>query len=174
MFFRVGFGVIICGWLAACTAAGGAEGSCRLADGSVPAPGSPVAALQQRLARTPLFKAASTSGLSSCTAEHPPQGALRLDFRFRDGSRLQVTQDERIEQFEQQADFAQPPAADPVLLLQRAERAAFGEGGCGIDWQRPQPQAAGALYRGSACNCQAELRRDAAGRIVTLALRSAC
>lgn len=108
-------------------------------------------------------------------------GATTVGYRFRDGASLSEKVDPRIEYREQQLRLASPPAGDAVAILTSAERAAYGADGCGIDWQRPERHVAdddGAaieqIYRGDNCNCQARVRRNAAGQVVALALRSAC
>jgi hypothetical protein len=68
-----------------------------------------------------------------------------------------------------------------VALLRRAEHAAFGRDGCGIDWRAPaaetapeQPDARSDVFRGDVCNCQARIGRDARGRTRTLGFSSTC
>lgn len=67
----------------------------------------------------------------------------------------------------------------PILV--RAECTAFGVNGCGINWQqtetlpvRDDTSTTETIFRGDVCNCQARIRRDNAGHVVGLALRSAC
>ena len=63
-------------------------------------------------------------------------------------------------------------------LLQQSERDAFGQDGCGIDWNRPESESKGehsssraVVFRGTSCNCQARiLYRGKA--VVGLALKS--
>ena len=73
------------------------------------------------------------------------------------------------------------PEKNPETILASAKRLAFGAGGCGIDWQNANTKAAAdspdvteTLYYGDIRNCRAGIRRDAAGRVVELMLRSAC
>ena len=77
--------------------------------------------------------------------------------------------------------FAIPPPEPVADVLVRAEQAAFGAAGCGINWKHPETRAAEgnpgtteSVFRGDTCNCQARVRRDAAGRVTGLALRSNC
>lgn len=104
-----------------------------------------------------------------------------LEYQFGNGATLHVERDARSEYTDMEAGLASPPPEPVVDILMRAERAAFGTAGCGIDWAHPETQAADAkpgmaesVYRGDTCNCQARIRRDATGRVVALALRSAC
>ena len=92
-----------------------------------------------------------------------------------------MSRDERIEFAEHKVQLASPLREDPVALLRRAERAAYGEKGCAIDWQAAEAyQVAGAgnghedVFYGDTCNCQARVRYDQAKRVVGLTLRSAC
>jgi hypothetical protein len=104
-----------------------------------------------------------------------------LEYHFRDGGRLTVKRDPRIEYTEQVAQFHLGSNNDPVAILADAERVTFSAGGCGIDWHAPDTQATGddpgttqTLYYGDVCNWRAGIRRDAAKRVIELMLRSAC
>lgn len=106
---------------------------------------------------------------------------MTVDYAFGDGATLQATRDPSIEYSTQEATFVTPASEDPIALLTRTEHAAFGKDGCGIDWQRGanEPAANDAkgtdqVFRGSVCNCQGRVRRDAAGKVVGLSLRSTC
>ena len=137
--------------------------------------------LERAIEAGPLFAAGGGRGsLASCRVAID-EGVVSLDYRFRDGGSVHATRDPRIESSEQAARFVAPPTDDPAAILKRAERAAFGDQGCGIDWTagetRPATDERGAIdsvYRGDSCNCQARVRRDAGGRVVALTLRSAC
>lgn len=139
------------------------------------------AALQRSVESGPLYDAAAaSSGIAACRIRRD-QDALVLEYRFGNGATLRVERDARLEYTDTAAGFASPPSEPVVDILMRAERAAFGTAGCGIDWEHPETQAADAkpgmaesVYRGDTCNCQARIRRDATGRVVALALRSAC
>jgi hypothetical protein len=120
------------------------------------------------------------AGIAACTVS-VDEGAIMLEYRFKDGGRLNVKRDARIEFTEQVAQFHFPRDKDPLTVLTEAERAAFGADGCGIDWQAPDTQeipddsgATRTLYYGDICNCRARISHDAAGRVVELMLRSAC
>ena len=75
-----------------------------------------------------------------------------------------------------------PPAEDPAAILMRTERAVLGSAGCGINWKTTEsrsvsdgdPGRVETVYRGDVCNCQAWVRKDTGGRVVSLGLRSAC
>ena len=142
--------------------------------------------LQAQIQQGPLYQtAAAHSSLTACVWRFPEGGALALEYSFRNGGKLQVQRDAGIEYSNQSLSLAEPPAEPPETLLKQAERASFGEQGCGIDWQAPPEQAqpsasaeAGttseSVFRGKSCNCQARVRKNAAGRAVGLMLRSAC
>lgn len=139
-------------------------------------------ALRRSVETGPLYAAAAAASgvVAACHVRHD-SGVTALDYRFGDGATLHVERDARIEYTEQKARLALPLRESAVDILVRAEQAVFGIAGCGIDWRRPETQAAdgnpGAIdmvFRGDVCNCQARVRRDAAGRVVGLALRSAC
>jgi hypothetical protein len=139
------------------------------------------ATLQRAVEAGPIFGAGGgRAAIASCRVA-VEDGATSLEYRFRDGSTLRATSDPRIESTEQTVRFVAPPPEDPDAILKRAERAGYGDQGCGIDWNQAETREAsdekGAvdrIYRGDSCNCQARVRRDAGGRVVALTLRSAC
>jgi hypothetical protein len=137
------------------------------------------AALQGAVEAGPLYIAATRgSAVSTCSVRHDA-GAIELTYTLRDGGALRSSQDPRIEYYEQQVRFASPPAESPVEILQRAELAAYGAKGCGIEWRKPhertrQGESTVEVFRGNVCNCQGRVSRDERGRVTTLALRSAC
>jgi len=170
--------------LAACTSAPSAE-PVRVQDTACPVAGPALGPHQVSLAQqlqhgalaSPLFAAGiAPSGIAACRVEGAP-GAVSVDYRATNGNELHVRRDDTIEYTEWEARFVAPPA-QATPLLQQAERAAFGAGGCGIDWQHPETRSAGGgsevRFRGDTCQCQAIVRRDAAGRVVALGLRSTC
>ena len=132
--------------------------------------------------RGPLYAAAiASSPVENCELRAEPDGQITLAYRLRDGGSLQAVRNPAIEYTEQTARLRLPAADDPLALLARAERAAFGDAGCGIDWKQADTQPADderggteTVYRGEACNCQARVRRDGAGQVRGLLLRSAC
>jgi len=139
-----------------------------------------VSTLRQAVERGPLYEIASRSGVASCRIGQDSD-AIRLEYVFRDGTTLRATRNLQIEYSDQELRLATPLAESPVPMLTRAERAAFGEKGCGIDWKRPDSKPAAdngtiteTVYRGDTCNCQARARADATGRVLTMSLRSAC
>lgn len=155
---------------------------CVVADGAASRPDdAAVVEMRRAVEAGPLYVLlASTSPLASCriTAEST---SLTLDYQFHDGGSLRAERDSSIEFSSQDVRFGSPRTDDPVAVLTSAERAAFDSGGCGIDWRKATQQsasddAAGTedVYRGDACNCQARVRRDTAGRVTGLVLRSAC
>jgi hypothetical protein len=160
--------------LAACTTPRDATPGCEAA-------ASDAAAWRGSVERGPLYGTASRASRVAQCSLHQEPGVVELQYRFADGSRLRAKRDARIEYSEQELRLAAGAAVDAPSLLGQAERAAFGEAGCGIDWHRPEtrsandePGATDAVFRGEVCNCQARVRRDAAGRVVGLALRSTC
>jgi hypothetical protein len=183
--------LLLCTAFAACTlaeppvAAGvAAAAPCAGAADTATGPGAAdVWALRQSIEHSPLYAAAAAgTGVAACTVASAGAGQLRFDYRFVSGNTLQVVRDPRIELLQQGAQFVSPLAQPALALLGEAERAAYGAGGCGIDWAlpdeaRPAPATPGStetVYRGEACNCQAIVRRDAGGRITALTLKSAC
>ena len=140
-----------------------------------------VAALQRAIETGPLFTvAASRAAVASCRIGFE-SAAASVEYQFSDGGWLRAKHDARIDYTDQEVRTAVPPAENPISILTRAERVAFGDKGCGIDWNEKETQpapddrgAVDAIYRGDTCNCQARVRSDAAGRVVGLILRSAC
>jgi hypothetical protein len=139
-----------------------------------------VSTLRQAVERGPLYEIAARSGVASCRIGQDSD-AIRLEYLFRDGTTLRATRNLQIEYSDQELRLATPLGENPVPVLTRAERAAFGEKGCGINWRQPESKPAAdnatvteTVYRGDTCNCQARTRTDAAGRVLTMSLRSAC
>ena len=148
---------------------------------ATPHDASALAALRRSVETGPLYAAAVAASAVVMCRVRLESGVMALEYQFRDAGWLHVKRDARIEYIEQEAHFASPPAEPPEALLARAEQAAFGVSGCGIDWRQPETLAtegnSGAkdtVFRGDVCNCQARIRRDAGGRVVGLALRSTC
>ena len=142
---------------------------------------SALADLRRSVEAGPLYAAGVTASALVMCRVRLESGVMALEYEFRDGGWLHVKRDARIEYTEQEAHFASPPAEPPDALLARAQKAAFGVDGCGIDWRQPETLAvegnSGAkdtVFRGDVCSCQARIRRDVGGRVVGLAFRSAC
>jgi hypothetical protein len=163
------------------TAAPSASPDCGAA-ATLPADARTAAATFQRAVESgPLFAAeGGHAALESCRVA-VNEGATSLDYRFRGGGSLHASTDPRIESSELAARFSAAPAEDPDAILKRAERASFGDQGCGIDWKEGETREASdekgatdSIYRGDSCNCQARVRRDGGGKVVALMLRSAC
>jgi hypothetical protein len=140
-----------------------------------------LASFQRAVETGPLFAAsAGVTGVASCRVG-AESGVTSVEYQLRDGGWLRATHDPRLEYSDQEVHFAAPRTDDPVAILTRAERAAFGEQGCGIDWKTVETHTPDddrsvveQIYRGETCNCQARVRRDARGRILGVILRSAC
>ena len=140
-----------------------------------------IAELRRAVESGPFYQAlAVQTAFAECRVRFE-DGAAEIEYRFRDGSEVRLRRDERIEFSEQTLRFASALPQDPIALLRRAERATYGEKGCGIDWQTPEAyRAAGAangredVFYGDTCNCQARIGYDEARRAVGLTLRSAC
>jgi hypothetical protein len=139
-----------------------------------------VAEIRRTVEAGPLYAVASRAGLAGCHSS-VEDGAIRLEYTFRDGASLHVTRSQETEYTDQEVRLTSPLTESPVAVLTRAEQAAFGARGCGIDWRkvataRPsdEPEATESIYRGDVCNCQARARADASGRVLRLQLRSAC
>jgi hypothetical protein len=184
--------IAITGLLSGCTrapttapAAPGAPGAPGAPECLSPTGTAPISEALTELLKTiesaPLYATLlSITPLRTCrVTEHSAR--IVLDYTFADGSVLHVERDSRIEYTLQEARFATPVSLDALEVLTRAERTAFGAQGCGIDWLRPEMQAAkenatvrDTVYRGDTCNCQARVRTAASGRVVGLIFRSAC
>jgi hypothetical protein len=116
---------------------------------------------------------------ASCSAR-VEGGSIRLEYVFMNGARLDAKRDPAIEYTEQRLDVTGLAQKTALALLQRTERWAFGEKGCGISWkispERENGSAPGrreVVYRGEACNCQGRLVFS--GEVLTgLIFRSAC
>lgn len=138
-------------------------------------------ALQRSVEGGPLYAIArSAAPLAACRVDQS-SGVVTLQYDFVDGGRVRATRDPRIEYSEQVARLVAPPAEPAIDALMRAERAAFGAEGCGIDWRQAKarvvPVEGGAtdtVFSGEVCNCQGRIRSDARGRVVELAFKSAC
>jgi hypothetical protein len=139
-----------------------------------------VAEIRRSVESGPFYAIASRSGLATChaTAE---DGAIKLEYNFRDGASLWITRSQETEYTDQEVRLASPLTESPVTVLTRAEQAAFDAKGCGIDWHKvettkpnDEPDTTESIYRGDVCNCQARARSDASGRVLRLQLRSAC
>jgi hypothetical protein len=144
--------------------------------------GATLAALRRSVETGPLYAAAAdASGVAPmCRVHHDPDRTV-LEYRFRDGAALRMERDARIEYTSQEAWLVRHLPEPAANVLTRAERAAFGVAGCGIDWQHPETRpadgntgATDTIFRGTACNCQARVRRNVDGRVAELALRSTC
>lgn len=186
-------------WLARCAA--GLVAALLAACAAVPAPVSgrvlpdcAVAGLQSEASRRNEFDAlrrsveggalqrvAALPGPVTCLGQVDAEGSIHIDYRFADGAALQVRRQSRIESTDFNLRFGQPTAGPVRDILRELERTAFGAAGCGLDWQRATTEPAAdrsrgtdTVYRGDVCNCQARVRRDDQGRVVVLALRSAC
>ena len=137
--------------------------------------------LQRSVESSALFGAAAAgTRVQGCSVWHAGR-SVELLYRFRSGSQFTAKRDPAIELTEQRAKLALPSMDDPLGVLGRAERQAFGEQGCGIDWAHPdteaaksEPGATDTVWHGDTCNCRARVRRDALGTVIELALTSAC
>ena len=166
----------------ACAKSAPAVTACAVEGTPSPGDAASALALQRSVETSPLYTIpASTEGVAACRIRYQPDGVLGLEYRFRGGGSLHVTRDARIEYTEQDARFALTVKEAPEAILARTERVAFGPNGCGIDWRHFETQAAEGelgvtetIYRGEICNCQARIRRGAAGQVIGLMFRSAC
>ena len=165
------------------TLAAHSNASCAVVGGKLsPQKAAAIKALQRNIETSPLYTIpANTKGLVACSISYQPDGVIKLEYQFREGSWLHVTHDQRIEYMEQNASFPLPSSELPEAILARAERVAFGSDDCRIDWNQPEtPSAKDAsgvketVFWGDVCNCQAHIRRNADGLVVGFMLRSAC
>ncbi|WP_374568603.1 hypothetical protein [Ideonella sp.] len=167
--------------MAPATVAGGEPPACESLGDVTSANRQAAGELQRSVEAGALFSAAAAgTGVQGCSVWHAG-GSVELLYRFRSGGQFTAKRDPAIELTEQRAKLALPPAEDPLRVLRRAERQAFGEQGCGIDWAHPdtdaaqgEPGAIDTVWQGQTCNCRARARRDALGAVIELALSSAC
>jgi hypothetical protein len=103
-----------------------------------------------------------------------------LVYEYANGGKLEAQRDSAIEFTEQRFTVAGLPEKTALALLQRTERWAFDEKGCGIAWEKPPGKEAGATpdrhdlaYRGAVCNCQGRLEYSDAA-LMGLVFLSAC
>jgi hypothetical protein len=131
--------------------------------------------LRRAVERGALYRAmAASSPPVSCLVEQADARTV-LAWRFRDGATLRVEREAAIEYTNQEARVGSSFSGNGKRILERTERAVFGEAGCGIDWRRPASAAAHeSVFSGDVCNCEARIGRDARGRVRALAFRSAC
>jgi hypothetical protein len=137
--------------------------------------------LRQAVEGGPMFRALSTRVMWTSCQVREESGKVILEYGFSDSSQLRVERDARIEFTLQEVRFRTPVTLDAVDVLRRAEAAAFGSEGCGIDWSKgdtqpfsTDPTVRETTYRGDVCSCQARVRNDGTGRAVGLDFRSAC
>ena len=125
----------------------------------------------------PVYQAlASGARLRSCRGT-TRSGELSLEYLFADGGTLTVARNPTLEYSNVEVQFGSPSQYDAIGLLRRAERSSFSPDGCGIDWSDATPSdstVSETAYYGDLCNCQARVRRNAEGRVVGFAFRSAC
>jgi hypothetical protein len=150
--------------------------------GEATAVNRPLAAeLQRSVTSSALFHAAGAgTGVQACSVWHAGK-SVELIYRFRGGGQFTAKRDATIESTELRAKLALPASENPLRVLTRAERQAFGQQGCGIDWEHPdaeaargEPGATDSVWHGDVCNCRARARRDALGTVIELSLTSAC
>jgi len=156
--------------------------SCVIADQNLSAKeNEAIAELRRNVEAGPLYSLSTKrAGIATCSAKYET-GVLTLEYNFRDKGWLRVKRDSRIEYNDQEVRFGSPLEEEPKAILKRAELAAFGKDGCGIDWEQfekqptpDDPQGVETIFRGDTCNCQARIRTDAAGRTIGLKFRSTC
>jgi hypothetical protein len=131
---------------------------------------------RQSIEAGPIFRAAGR--VRSCDAR-ADGSSIRLDYEFANGGALKARRDPVLELTEQQLTTTRISKKDALATLQRTEKWAFGEHGCGIAWQSPDEEPGAApgtfelAYRGDSCNCQSRLvYREQ--RLTALGFRSAC
>jgi hypothetical protein len=153
---------------------------CTAAANTPPKDAGALAALRRSIETGPFYTLAFPAGVASCLVTGDAD-VIRLEYMFRDGASLRVTRNPSIEYTDQELRLAAPLGERATAVLTRAEQAAFGAKGCGIDWRTPEtgpaaddPRSTESVYRGDLCNCQARARSDGSGRVVRLQLRSAC
>jgi len=141
-----------------------------------------IAELERTIKTSPFYTIpASTEELTSCDVRLSPERDIELEYHFRNGSWLKVKRNERIEYMELNVRLNQKLTDQPETILARAERAAFGASGCGIDWLQSETHPSAddrneteTLFYGDICNCQARIRHSGSSHAVELMLKSAC
>ena len=150
-----------------------------------PADTEALAVLRRAVEAGPLYVLSSTTfGRPECQVTYQPEGAVSIEYGFRDGGWLRVQRDPRIEYTEQSARFYKPLTQQPKeaqALLARAANAAYGPNGCGIDWAQPEirpdltePGMSETIFKGDVCQCQARIRRNPQGQVSGLSLAGTC
>ena len=137
---------------------------CETADqGLSPKEREAIAELRRSVEVGPLYAILAGAGIATCNATYSA-GIITMDYSFHDRGVLRVKRDSRIDYNDQEARFESPPTQDPKAILRRAEIAAFGASGCGIDWEQPEkqpaeddPQTSYTIFRGDTCNCSSEV-----------------
>jgi hypothetical protein len=140
-----------------------------------------VRAFQQALTTGPFYKELSRrAGKPRECKVAIDDGGITLSYSFRGNASLFSQVSAANESTDQRMQVRSITAQAAISLLKRAEKDAFGQDGCGIVWDHPAEEVAGAktgsreaVYRGDACNCQARLVYEGKS-IVALVLRSAC
>jgi len=148
---------------------------------AAPEQGAAVAEFRRTVEAGPLFAAlAKRFGQPADAKVQADEDGVVLSYSFRGGAHLEAKSNSAIEHWEQSATLPGLTREGALRLLKTAARAGFGEGGCGLDWAKPEDQpddgAKGShavVFRGDGCNCQARiLMRGKA--IVGLSLSSSC
>jgi hypothetical protein len=132
-----------------------------------------IAELRRTVEAGPLYTIPAAGGVANCRG-NVDEGVISLEYNFQGGGWLRVKRDPSIEYNDQEARFGSPLTEDPNAVLKRAELAAFGADGCGINWEEPEKGPEETIFRGDTCNCQARIRHNAAGQAIGLTLRSTC
>jgi hypothetical protein len=140
-----------------------------------------VRAFQQALVKGPFYKELSRrAGKPQACGVALDGGAIKLSYSFRGHASLVSQVNTGGESTEQRMQAPNITAKAAMALLKRVEKDAFGQDGCGIVWDHPAEEVAGAqagsrevVYRGDACNCQTRLVYEGTS-IVALIVRSAC
>src|SRR5262245_43562084 len=94
-----------------------------------PQQASAVAEIRKAVESGPLFAVASRGGLASCHTT-AADGAITLEYTFRDGASMHITRSQETEYTDQEVRLASPLTESPVAVLTRAEQAAFDAKGC--------------------------------------------
>lgn len=134
-----------------------------------------------RVEASPFFREAlARHGAADACELRVETGALVVSFRFPGGGEVRGSTDPSIETSDLRATLRGIDEKAALALLRNAERAAYGEEGCGIRWNDAarEPSILGAegedtVFRGDVCNCQARMSSTSPGTF-RLLLRSAC
>ena len=148
---------------------------------AAPEQSSAVAEFRRTVEAGPLFAALTQKfGKPNEPKVQADADGVTLTYQFHGGAHLEAKSNPAIEHWEQTATLPGLSRERALRLLKAAAQTGFGEGGCGLDWAKPEEQSDdgakglhSVVYRGDGCNCQARILMK--GKVIMgLALSSSC